>query len=148
MIDLGSYMQYIVESFSFENWVHADRVLKKHYETVFSIYDHRSMKGRAPRPFSGQAALPSNLIDDDIYFRDIIEEYHESGIYDIARMELNEYLFLSRDHRRIITKTCKTIKDRRTQVQEEESIRQQTEIKNMLEPKDKKSPGARMHDLR
>ncbi len=143
MIDLGSYVQFILENFSFKNWVQADRVLKKHYETVFSIHDHRVMAGKTPRPFAGQAALAGNTLDMEPFYRDIVEEYTESGFFEATKMSILEYLQLSREQRRLLVKICKTIRDQRQQTQEEETQRQQNQINAVLNAKTNPSPGAR-----
>lgn len=129
------------------NAVQADRVLKKHYETVFGIYDHRVIPGKVVRPLSGQAALPGNTYDDDRYLSDIIEEYSDAWIYELTKKSLDEYMSLSRENRKRVTRICKDIKDRRLRDKEAAEAAAANAISNTLNG-GKGSLGARPQDHR
>lgn len=94
-MDMDSYLKFILFNFSFENIYQADRVLKKHYETVFEIFDHRPKSTKGKRPWSGMAALENNIPEKDP-LPNLIDEFYQSGILKVLGMTFLEYIQLPR----------------------------------------------------
>lgn len=90
-IDRNAYLAGILDNFSFDNWYQADRVLKKHYETTFGIFNHRDPDVRQNRPHAGAAVLPGNICSKSFVAEFLINDYRESGFQDILKMSFTEY---------------------------------------------------------
>lgn len=111
-IDLKVYTKFIIREFAFNTWYQADRVLKKHYETIFGIFDHRTTPETAKRPFLGQAALEGNTLGSDEGLILFLTDYERKGIEAHTKMSFEKYLTLSREQRLMVDKYCQTKTER------------------------------------
>lgn len=110
---MDAYLQGIIYTFGFDNHYQADRTLKKHYETTFGIFDHRTVSTKGRRPLSGMAALPGNTIGADYITEHLIDSYDKNGIYDVLKMSFREYCLLTPYEMKRINKKCLSIKTRK-----------------------------------
>lgn len=113
-------------------------MLKKHYETVFGIFDHRANVIGNTRPLSGMASLPGNEIGG---FRDIdylLNKYEDLKIYDITKMSYFEYTSLSVERMEQLDNTCKRIKERRDRAAEYKERAEAEAVNNILSGKNKR----------
>lgn len=116
---MDEYIRSIVYTFSFKNSYEADRMLKKHYETVFGIFDHRAIKVRKDKPLSGMAVNAGNTIGPDAITRYLLDAYEENHIYDISKLTFREYCALTRVERTSMDERCTALWVRRKKREEE-----------------------------
>ncbi len=137
---MQEYIRFILHNFSFENTVQADMVLKKHYETVFEIFDHRIKSTQGRRPWSGIAALPNNTPEKNP-IANIVDEYYESGIKDILGITFFEYIRIPRTVAEGLCEKTRAIK-KRLKDEETESASSSDAILKKLLGDSNRSPGA------
>lgn len=131
-IDLTEYINWILANFKFNNYWEADRVLKKHYETVFGIFDHRASQVGSTRPWSGMAHLPGNSLGKYYDIEYLIDKYEENGIWDILHIDFHEYITYPPIKMKELDDKCRTIKDRKAKKKEEEEAEGQRQLANQF----------------
>lgn len=143
-IDLDQYLNYILENFRFSSMFQADRVLKKHYETVFGVFDHRPVSTKNLRPLSGQAILEGNDIGENYEFNNLLDQYEDLDIYNYTKLTFSEYCTLSPDQMKQLRVKADARKRRLEAAQHaaaEESQRAANALQNQLKASSS-SPGA------
>lgn len=138
-MDLDAYINFILHNFSFINSFDADKILKKHYETTFEIFDHRPAHQVVKRPMSGMAALPNNTPEKNP-ISNLVDEYHSLGIKDILGISFFEYMLIPRTLIEDIKEKVNAIKARMEAEQSNSDSATRELLKSLQSPT--KSPGA------
>ena len=140
-IDMNEYLRFILHNFSFDNTYQADRVLKKHYETAFEIFDHRTKSTKGLRPWSGMAALDNNLPDKTVV-SNLIDEYNDCGVKEVLNMTFLEYINLPKTVAEEIRHKARSIHHKMQHEQQLIQSENERMLKAAASGPPKNSPGA------
>lgn len=133
---MDEYLQWILENFRFPDRYAADRMLKKHYETTFGIFNHRDPDKVGSRPWVGMACLPGNSPGKNYIYEGLLPEYHRLRIKDILGLTFFDFLELTPAEMKAIRVQCEKISRRK----EEEDHQKQTQEDRVFKDISKEKP--------